>query len=504
MTNSNLYRYLIFSLLTGLLLSTTGCSDGVPAQETGNMASRASLAVDVLGVSTTVPADGNYDSYIETLRVIGFDAAGNLLCNKRYANYSIDGNGMSVTDGQLQLTQPLDGTFEGGTCRFYFVANEEYYTVYRTNRRLADYLANPTLIEADLKDCIIAYAPEPDRISGSYPILMTAVSDPQLIRPGMNRMENVPLIRCLTKVQLQVLKGETVTDDVTVSEVKLQGTYPDSYSLWNTGDYTGYTSQPIDADLFNTDSDTPFTGPVMYLSEKLMCGQATDQDLKFTFSLVSGVLTSRYELGIGVGKEEVITDYTLYRNARYQTTATFNGWKKLFNLSFTVAGWMQKDVTLDYTYPTTTCTPVRMRMNENGEEVPDYDTQVYIVNTEDLSARLAAAFGLKFSITEPVGQLWTATLQGGYYDLMVFDYLGNDITADKNKWVSGKEPFTIYVIPTQPYDKNPGEGVLRISTRTWGGENDMLLINRDDRFNADDHPLQTEIRVRQIEAPVSE
>ncbi len=408
MTDRNLYRYLFLSLLTGLLMfSTTGCSDSIPVQEAGDVTSRASLAVDVQGVSTTVPTDGNYDTYIETLRVIGFDASGNVLCNKRYANNSVGGNGLTVTDGQFQLTQPLNGAFQGGTCRFYFVANEEYYTLYQTNRRLSDYLANPALAEADLKNCVIAYAPTPDRISGSYPILMTAVSEPQLVRPGMNRMEAVSLMRSLVKVQLQVLKGAAVTDGVTVSEVKLQGTYPDSYSLWNTRDYTGYTSQPMDVDLFSTDPNRPFIGPVMYLPEKMMRGQSTDQDLKFTFSA-------------------------------------------------------------------------------------------------DLFARLSAAFGLRFLMTEPVGQLWTATLQGGYYELMVFDYLGNDITADKSKWISGKEPFTVYVIPTQPYDKNPGEGVLRIATRTWGGENDMLLINRDNRFNADDHPLQTEIRIRQIEAPVSE
>lgn len=408
MTDRNLYRYLFLSLLTGLLMfSTTGCSDSIPVQEAGDVTSRASLAVDVQGVSTTVPTDGNYDTYIETLRVIGFDASGNVLCNKRYANNSVGGNGLTVTDGQFQLTQPLDGAFQGGTCRFYFVANEEYYTLYQTNRRLSDYLANPALAEADLKNCVIAYAPTPDRISGSYPILMTAVSEPQLVRPGMNRMEAVSLMRSLVKVQLQVLKGAAVTDGVTVSEVKLQGTYPDSYSLWNTRDYTGYTSQPMDVDLFSTDPNRPFIGPVMYLPEKMMRGQSTDQDLKFTFSA-------------------------------------------------------------------------------------------------DLFARLSAAFGLRFLMTEPVGQLWTATLQGGYYELMVFDYLGNDITADKSKWISGKEPFTVYVIPTQPYDKNPGEGVLRIATRTWGGENDMLLINRDNRFNADNHPLQTEIRIRQIETPVSE
>lgn len=371
MTDRNLYRYLFLSLLTGLLMfSTTGCSDSIPVQEAGDVTSRASLAVDVQGVSTTVPTDGNYDTYIETLRVIGFDASGNVLCSKRYANNSVGGNGLTVTDGQFQLTQPLNGAFQGGTCRFYFVANEEYYTLYQTNRRLSDYLANPALAEADLKNCVIAYAPTPDRISGSYPILMTAVSEPQLVRPGMNRMEAVSLMRSLVKVQLQVLKGAAVTDGVTVSEVKLQGTYPDSYSLWNTRDYTGYTSQPMDVDLFSTDPNRPFIGPVMYLPEKMMRGQSTDQDLKFTFSA-------------------------------------------------------------------------------------------------DLFARLSAAFGLRFLMTEPVGQLWTATLQGGYYELMVFDYLGNDITADKSKWISGKEPFTVYVIPTQPYDKNPGEGVLRIATRTW-------------------------------------
>lgn len=159
-----------------------------------------------------------------------------------------------------------------------------------------------------------------------------------------------------------------------------------------------------------------------------------------------------------------------------------------------MADWTQKDIDLEYNYPTTVCSPVK----ENN-----YSTEVYYVNTTDLSTKLEAAFGLKFSMTAPANQKWTITLDGGNYDIMVFDYLNQDITNAPEQWISGEQPFCIYIIPNQPYSENSGDGILRISTLTWGGENDLLLINEAKKFNSSDNPSQTEIRIQQIEEPSS-
>ena len=345
-----------------------------------------------------------------------------------------------------------------------------------------------------LEGCIVSFAPTADKVPGDYPILMTASSSSQYLKPGDNQMGSVSLIRSLAKIQLKVLKDENYTGNLAVSGVKLQGTYPDSYSLWDTQQYTGYQSVSIDAQLNNVDNTTPFTSSALYFPEKLGKTANTDTDLKFIFSLAAGGVTNNYEIGIGAGDENQVTDYNIYRNHWYVTTATFLGWQNLININYSVADWTQKDIDLEYNYPTTVCSPVK----ENN-----YSTEVYYVNTTDLSTKLTAAFGLEFSMTAPANQKWTVTLDGGNYDIMVFDYLKNDITNAPEKWISGEQPFYIYVIPNQPYSADSGDGILRISTLTWGGENDLLLINEEMNFNSSDNPSQTEIRIQQIEEPSS-
>lgn len=483
--------YWLFFPLFAILLANgaIGCSNDPVMEETTS--GKSTLSITVRGVTTTVPTDGDYDEYIKTLRVIGYDAEGTVVCNQMH-----QGAELSLVTGEdaILINQSLEESFQGGTCIFYFIANEEGYSVYNSSSTtLSSFLGgNPD--KTDLESCIVSFAPTADKIPGNYPILMTASSSSQYLKPGDNQMGTISLIRSLAKIQLKVLKNENYTGDMTVSGVKLQGTYPDSYSLWDTQQYTGYQSTSIDAQLNNADNTTPFTSRALYFPEKLGKNADTDTDLKFTFSLAAEGVTNNYEIGIGAGDQNQVTDYNIYRNHWYVTTATFIGWQSLININYSVADWTQKDIELEYNYPTTVCSPVKE---------DNYSTEVYYVNTTDLSTKLAAAFGLKFSMTAPANQKWTVTLDGGNYDIMVFDYLNQDITNAPEQWISGEELFYIYVIPNQPYSEDSGEGILRISTLTWGGENDLLLINEAERFNSANSPSQTEIRIQQVEEPSS-
>lgn len=486
----SIYNWLFFPLLAFMLAgSVASCiKDSVIEEE--DTSGKSTLSITVRGVTTTAPTDGDYDEYIKTLRVIGYDADGKVVCNQMHQGAELS---LVTREDAIQINQLLEESFQGGTCTFYFIANEEGYSIYNSSTTLSTFLGNDP-DKTTLEGCIVSFAPTADKVPGDYPILMTASSSSQYLKPGDNQMGKVYLIRSLAKIQLKVLKGEKYTGNLAVSGVKLHGAYPDSFSLWNTQQYTGYQSVSIDAQLNNVDNTTPFTSSALYFPEKLGKTANTDTDLKFIFSLSAEGVTNNYEIGIGAGVENQVTDYNIYRNHWYVTTATFLGWQNLININYSVADWTQKDIDLEYNYPTTDCSPVKE---------DNYSTKVYYVNTTDLSTKLEAAFGLKFSMTAPANQKWTITLDGGNYDIMVFDYLNQDITNAPEQWISGEQPFYIYIIPNQPYSENSGDGILRISTLTWGGENDLLLINEAKKFNSSDNPSQTEIRIQQIEEPSS-
>lgn len=79
-------------------------------------------------------------------------------------------------------------------------------------------------------------------------------------------MGSIQLVRCLARVQLNITKDASFTGDVYVNgDVKLTGTCPDSYSLWNTGTYIAYTAQSIDRELYNVG-----TGGGVFTSSALM------------------------------------------------------------------------------------------------------------------------------------------------------------------------------------------------------------------------------------------
>ena len=144
------------------------------------MSGKSTLSITMRGITTTDPSTtGSYDDYVETLRVIGFDASGSVVCNQLFdydestteiPNFTVQGTG---EDTQINITQTMEAAFQGGVCDFYFIANEGGYSVYNTTsaQNLSAFLGDISS-KSELEDCMLA-TPEDLETLGSSPILMT-------------------------------------------------------------------------------------------------------------------------------------------------------------------------------------------------------------------------------------------------------------------------------------------------------------------------------------------
>ena len=321
------------------------------------------------GITTTDPgSNGSYDDYVKTLRVIGYDNTGAVVCNQKYSGADLGNVEGTAPDTYIKFTQILEDAFQGGVCDFYFIANEEEYFVYNsqttTKQKLSAFLgdnAKNAPQKVDLSSCIIAFDAESGLTPG-YPILMTVHSTSQFLKPGNNEMGSIQLVRCLARVQLIVQKDNTVenkipeNDVVTISDVSLHGSRPDSYSLWNTKSHFAtnsvYTHNFTIANVnvgYGTGGSPAYTSDMVYFPEKLYQDNTAEGDLYFTFTLTytpeGGTTIERtYTVAIGedADKDGTVDDYNIYRNTVYTVTATLQWQPTEPTMNIQVDAWGEK------------------------------------------------------------------------------------------------------------------------------------------------------------------
>ena len=346
----SIYYWFFFPLLALLSAgSLTSCIYDSVLEET-DMSGKSTLSITMRGITTTDPGStGSYDDYVKTLRVIGYDGSGNVVCNDKYAGEQL-GDVKTDDKGEtyIEITQLLEN-FSGGSSNFYFIANEEEYYIYNENETtnqtsLSSYLENDQLTEEQLKEYIIASTPD-DQDWSEKPILMIANPSAQYIKPGENNsIADVKLVRCVAKVQLIVQKedaGENKIpegDEVTISDVSLHGTRPDSYSLWDTKSHFATKSDKYTHDFtitndkvgYGTEDSPAYTSDIVYFPETLFSDNTTKEVLYFTFTLTytpddgDNATEKTYIVAIGddANDDGVVEDYNIYRNTIYTVTAT--------------------------------------------------------------------------------------------------------------------------------------------------------------------------------------
>lgn len=361
----SIYNWLFFPLLALMLAGSAASCINDPVMEDEDTSGKTTLSITVRGV-TNDPAKDGYDEYIQTLRIIVFDASG-LICNKFYshddiAKWEVKG---SSPNTYYDITQELQN-FSGGNCRFYFIANEGEYNIYNNATPTSyNYLNSTDLTEAQLKECIVASTPD-DEDWSNKPILMMANPSAQYIKPGDDiKIADVKLVRCIAKVQLIVQKDNTPKngipqdDVVTISEVSLHGSRPKSYTLWDMKKYIvpngGYThnftiTKENENVGYGTDESPAYSSDMVYFPEMLYQDNTTEGDLYFTFTLnytpagssTPTVRTYTVAIGKDANEDGIVEDYNIYRNTIYTVTATLQWQPVEPTMNIQVNAWDEK------------------------------------------------------------------------------------------------------------------------------------------------------------------
>lgn len=327
-----IYHWLFFPLLVLLLASGVASCSNDPAMEEEATYGKTSLVVTVRSI-TTAPDNATtyYDEYVKTLRIIGFDASGNLVCNGFYGQLEQVTNAASI-----EITQELQN-FQGGTCKLYFIANEDNYTT-TSNTTLTNFFTveNSVLTEQNLTDCIISASSTNDKW-GTNPILMTAQTS-VYIQSGKTEQNigTIKLVRCVAKVQLQIV-DETESASITGTPT-LSGSYPDSYSLLNVGTCTSWTEDnSYSVELEKKEDDTTlYTSQEIYFPERLFTQDANTEAnaLKFSFTLNDKLYTAAVA-------DETGTNFNIRRNTHYTVIATLKK-KETVTFNVMVNAWGEK------------------------------------------------------------------------------------------------------------------------------------------------------------------
>lgn len=328
----SIYYWFFFPLLALLSAgSLTSCIYDSVLEET-DMSGKSTLSITMRGITTTDPGTtGSYDDYVKTLRVIGYDNTGAVVCNQKYSGAELGNVEGTAPDTYIKITQTLEDAFQGGVCDFYFIANEfianeDGYSVYNSQTTLSEYLNTDPKKDA-LDQCMIA-TPTDLAILGSSPILMTT-SVRSTLKPGDNTINNIELVRCFAKAQL-LLKVE---DNGTVSEptnVELSGLAPDSFYLLpgKEEEITSTTNLSYTVDvsgnnsLMNTElkaDDYFFISKVVYLPERYLSNSTNTQENAVKYQIT---LDKAYEVPIADNTTGDL-DYSIKRNYAYTTIGTY-------------------------------------------------------------------------------------------------------------------------------------------------------------------------------------
>ncbi len=337
----SIYYWFFFPLLALLSAgSLTSCIyDSVLEEE--DTSGKSTLSITMRGITTTDPgSSGSYDDYVETLRIIGFDANGSVVCNELH-----EGTDFAIINDALNITQTMIEAFQGGVCDFYFIANEEGYKVYDSQTTLSNYLVTPDLQKESLDNCLIATPIEITTL-GSSPILMTT-SVRSTLKPGDNTINNIELVRCFAKAQLKIIDktGSAIVGEKPV----LMGACPEYYSLWDgsTTENLTLSDDKVDIQLelvkgtivVDGQNYPLYTSQEIYFPERLL-GEGNNEKvnaMKFSFRLNN----TPYEVEIA---DATGNDFNIRRNTHYTVTATLNSTPVVVTFNIEVIPWTEVEV----------------------------------------------------------------------------------------------------------------------------------------------------------------
>ena len=194
------------------------------------------------------------------------------------------------------------------------------------------------------------------------------------------------------------------------------------------------------------------------------------------------VVVIDYEFN-GIARSAAVNMPPMERNKHYPIYCLFNNEGKM-SIDYIVADWAEDTGNaewgdeIDFNYPTYS-NPI-LPLNPNAVR-PFAKPEMWHSNTSNDEA---GAFCCRFIMWGPVGQAWTAVVDGSASDYAVRVYDKNGSPQDKAtvtvlKNLGAEDWYTIKVVPLQPLENGEQKSVkLRIVyTPNWMHHSDFLLIN---------------------------
>lgn len=441
MNRKYIYRYMLLPLLC-LLAGTAGCGNeaDMPGDDAGQEPAGGGTYLVIHTRAINNASTENMETYVSSIRVIGFNAEGKQVCNGLHKgnDITINGSGDAAT---AIIRQKVE---KQGVVTLYLIANEawnnaeggkgyETYIAGETGQTfLTEALSNEALTEEELKKIIVRYAPR-FYLRGGNPFLMTAKETVLISGTGDVTLGTVQLERVFSKLEVTFAmdsKGTTETlDGAEVTELKLntRRRIPRRINLIGGKDKTSPMVEQYIKELnllayYDTDdkeSGEPESGKLSgtsrtftaYLPECIFLSENNTKENAWILSVKVKTKGGRVvENTLALDNDD--TDYNIYRNRCYRVNASIPDTDPI-RLSLNVANWETTTATVEWSKK------VEFDFGSNATPITETDlitreTKTYFrVFHKQVDDSQEGLLSFTFKLTKPEGATWTASLSNG-------------------------------------------------------------------------------------------
>lgn len=274
---------------------------------------------------------------------------------------------------------------------------------------------------------------------------------------GTTIQEKINLVRANAKIELNI-SGEGKTDIANIEYVNAAQNY--TFAQLPETSLTGQTVAATQSFAYTLPAGTENLVTKLYVPERLFAATETKgwdaaadapqggvNYIQITMKsgrtyripvISNGPLSGSAESYLAFARDNTKADYNIIRNKQYVYNIILPAEGKI-DVSLLVMPWTLVESQYDYVRPTYTIEVIR-----DGVTMKDIQSEVELPDALDGTVKPVT---IKFSISAPLGALWTASITNG----LEFDLTGTD-----HGIVDGTNTtYTMTITPRKPFDKEP-------------------------------------------------
>ena len=345
--NRKIYSLLLTLVFACLMLVQASCSNDIAETTPEQVPGGTYLTIVTRGIVTGDVDKSNYEDYVGSLRVIAFKN-GQAVWNEKLKTLP-DKEG-TQPDTEVNLTEQGETILlssGGGTCTFYFIANEEGHTTdgKKTLESVLEakqgdnYTITADALEGMKVQFTEAEIKAPTTFGDNTTYMLMSTKRTVSLKEGDNEVITIYLDRALAKAQLVIRSEENIAMSASLSKAAI----PDNYYLMSGKTVTNSTYLALDNSTISLDEtteapfdekasskDNKYVSQVVYLPERA----ATDLVSALSYSIAITGDTKSYSAPIADGTNQQEINYNIIRNNAYTTIGTYDPAVVVNNIQF--------------------------------------------------------------------------------------------------------------------------------------------------------------------------